>query len=101
MVYAFLDKKFKLNGIANEPNYQLANELHKPINRKFTKRKVYSFLETIFWVLIQPICNHSVNITKESSTCAVDLFSKYAWVVPIKDKKGNSIVDAFKKILSN
>ena len=32
--------------------------------------------------------------------CAIDLFSKYAWVVPIKDKKGPSIVNAFKKIIS-
>ena len=28
---------------------------------------------------------------------AIDLFSKYAWVIPIKDKKGTSIVNAFKK----
>ena len=27
--------------------------------------------------------------------CAIDLFSKYAWVIPIKDKKGTSIVNAF------
>ena len=32
--------------------------------------------------------------------CAVDLFSKYAWVIPLKDKKGISIVNAFKKIIS-
>ena len=32
--------------------------------------------------------------------CAIDLFSKYAWVVPIIDKKGTSIVNAFKKIIS-
>ena len=31
--------------------------------------------------------------------CAIDLFSKYAWVVPLKDKKGTSIVNAFKKII--
>ena len=31
---------------------------------------------------------------------AIDLFSKYAWVIPIKDKKGTSIVNAFKKIVS-
>ena len=30
---------------------------------------------------------------------AIDIFSKYAWVVPLKDKKGVSIVDAFQKIL--
>ena len=32
--------------------------------------------------------------------CAIDLFSKYAWVVPLKDKKGISIVNAFQKIIS-
>ena len=32
--------------------------------------------------------------------CAIDLFNKYAWVIPIKDKKGTSIVNAFKKIIS-
>ena len=32
--------------------------------------------------------------------CAIDLFSKYAWVIPIKDKKGVSIVKAFQKIIS-
>ena len=32
--------------------------------------------------------------------CAIDLFGKYAWVVPLKDKKGTSIVIAFEKIIS-
>ena len=32
--------------------------------------------------------------------CAIDLFTKYAWVVPIQDKKGTSLVNAFKKIIS-
>ena len=31
--------------------------------------------------------------------CVIDIFSKYAWVVSLKDKKGNSIVNAFQKIL--
>ena len=31
--------------------------------------------------------------------CFIDIFSKYAWVVPLKDKKGISIVNAFQKIL--
>ena len=30
--------------------------------------------------------------------CAIDLFSKYVWVVPTKDKKGTSIVNAFKNL---
>ena len=29
--------------------------------------------------------------------CTIDLFRKYAWVIPIKDKKGTSIVNAFQK----
>ena len=33
-------------------------------------------------------------------SCAIDLFSKYAWAIPIKDKKGTSIVNALKKIIS-
>ena len=31
--------------------------------------------------------------------CTIDLFSKYAWVIPIKDKKGVTITNAFQKIL--
>ena len=33
--------------------------------------------------------------------CVMDIFSKYAWVVPLKDKKGVSIVNAFQSILKN
>ena len=33
--------------------------------------------------------------------CVNDIFSKYAWVVPLKDKKGISIVAAFQSILKN
>ena len=42
MIYKFFDKKSKGSGITNESNYQLANELHKPIIKKLKKRKVYS-----------------------------------------------------------
>ena len=30
--------------------------------------------------------------------CVIDIYSKYAWVVPLKDKKGISIVNAFQSI---
>ena len=33
------------------------------------------------------------------SLCVIDIFSKYAWVVPLKDKKGISIVKVFQIIL--
>ena len=105
MVYNFFDKKSaSLNkssgsGIANEPNYQLANELHKPIIRKFKKIRVdLSFRDNI-WGADLPDMQSLSKYNKENKylLCAIDLFSKYAWVVPIKDKKGTSIVNPFKK----
>ena len=52
MVYKFFGKKSSGNGIVNEPNYQLTNELHKPITRKLKKEKFIHLLETVFGVLI-------------------------------------------------
>ena len=55
MVYKFFDKKsallnkFSGSGIANKSNYQLTNELHKLIIRKFKKRKVYSYFRDNIW----------------------------------------------------
>ena len=108
MVYKFFDKKptsldkSKQSGIINEPNYQLANELHKLIIRKFKKRKVYSsFRDNIWGVYLAHMQSSSkYNRGIKYLLCVVDLFSKYSWVVPIKDKKGTSIVNTFKKIIS-
>ena len=52
MVCKFFDKKSSGSGVDTEPNYQLTNELHKQIIRKFKRRKVFHRLETIFGVLI-------------------------------------------------
>ena len=99
MVHKLFDKKFKGSSIVNEPNYQLANELHKPIIRKFKKRKVYSSFRDNIWGVdladMQSLSKYNKGI--KYLLCAIDLFSKYACVVPIKDKKGTSIVNAFKK----
>ena len=49
MVYKFFDKKSSGSGITSEPNYQLADEIHKPIIRKFIKKeKFIHHLETTF-----------------------------------------------------
>ena len=103
MVYKFFDKKSKGSGIvANEPNYQLENELHKPIIRKFKKRKGYSVFRDNIWGVdladMQSLSKYNKGI--KYLLCIIDLFSKYTWVVPIKDKKGTSIVNAFKKLIS-
>ena len=80
----------------------MANELHKPIIKKFKKRKIYlSFRDSIWGVDLadmQPLSKYNKEI--KYLLCAIDFFSKYVWVIPIKDKKGTSIVNAFKKIIS-
>ena len=49
MVYKFFDKKSSGSGVATEPNYQLANELHKQIIRKSKRRKIYSSFKDNIW----------------------------------------------------
>ena len=46
MVYKIFDKKSKGSGITDESNYQLTNELHKPITKKFNKKKCILHLKT-------------------------------------------------------
>ena len=49
MVYKFFDKKYSGSGIINGSNYQLVNQLHKPIIKKFKKRKLYSSFRDNIW----------------------------------------------------
>ena len=88
MVYKFFDKKSSGSGITNEFNYQSANELHKPITKKFKKRKVYSSFKDNIWGadLADMQSLSKFNKGFKYLLCAIALFSKYAWVVPIKDK---------------
>ena len=99
MVYKFFDKKSSESGFVNEPNYQLANELDKPIIRKCKKRKVYSSFRDNIWGVdladMQSLSKYNKGI--KYLLCAIDLFSKYVWVVPLKDKKETSIVNVFQK----
>ena len=103
MVYKFFDKKSKVSGV-NMPlefNKQLTEELRKPFIRKFKKRKVYSgFKDNIGRVDLDEMQLIS-NLNKgfRFLLCVIDIFSKYAWVIPLKDKKGVSIADTFQKIL--
>ena len=112
MVYKFFDKKSQGGGrplssasqIANnKENIQLADELHKPIIRKFKKRKVYSSFRDNIWGadLADMQLLSKFNKGFRFFLCAIDIFSKFAWVIPLKDKKGVSIVNEFQKILDD
>ena len=111
MVYKFFDKKTKGSGVtpANKSaiksipqNEQLAEELHKPIIRKFKKREVYSAFKDNIWTadLVDMQLISKFNRRFRYLLCVIDICSKYAWIVPLKDKKGVSIVNAFQSILN-
>ena len=102
MVYKFFDKKSSGSGVAIEPNYQLASELHRQDFRKFKRRKVYSSFSDNSWGVdladMQSLSKYNKGI--KYLLCEIDLLSKYLWVVPLKDKRGISIVNAFQKVIS-
>ena len=99
MVYKFFDKKSTGSGIASFSI--LANERCKPVIRKFNKRKVYSQFKDNIWgvdlAYMQSLSRKNKGI--KYLLCAIDLYIKYAFVIPLKDKKGISIVNAFNKII--
>ena len=102
MVYKFFDSKVSGSGAKLIPkNEQLAEELHKPIIRKFEKRKVYSTFKDNIWGLdladMQLLSKYNKGI--RFLLCVIDIFRKYAWVAPLKDKKVISTVKAFQNIL--
>ena len=121
MVYKFFDKKAtaepsakhvmgsgvkKLKDTAKPSSLErsssiLADELHKPVIKKINKRKVYSQFKDNIWGVdladMQSLSKKSKGI--KYLLCAIDLFGKHAFVVPLKDKKGISIVNAFDKII--
>ena len=104
MVYKFFDKTSTPSGVVNneiKQNLQLAEELHKPIIRKFKKGKVYSEFKDNIWGadLADMQLKSKFNKGFIFLFCVIDNFSKYARVVPLKDKKGISIVNGFQKIL--
>ena len=71
------------------------------IIKKFNKRKVYSQFKDNIWGVdlaeMQSLSRKNKGI--KYLLCAIDLYSKYAFVIPLKDKKGISIVNVFNKII--
>ena len=90
MVYKFFDKKSKGRGVNREikQNEQLADELHKPITKKFKRRKVYFSFKVNNWSTdladMQLIIKFNEVIT--FLLCAIATFSKYPWIVTLKYK---------------
>ena len=80
---------------------ELAEELHKLIIKNFNKRKVHSPFTDNIWgadVADMQLIN-KFNKGFRFLLCVIDIYSKYAWVIPLKDKKAITIINAFQNIL--
>ena len=82
-------------------NEQLAEKLRKAVTKRFKKRKVYArFKENICAAdLAEMESLSSNNENVKYLLCVVDLFTIYAWVNPLKDKKGKTVPNIFIEIV--
>ena len=82
-------------------NEQLAEELHKPVTKKFKSRKFYARFKDDIWTAdladMKSLSSHNKNV--EYLSC-VDVFTRYTWVKSLKDKKGKTVYNACIKIVN-
>ena len=103
MVYNVFDSKSVGSGINKKKSKPLilADELHKAVIRKFKKRKVYSQFKDNIWGVdladMQSLSRKNKGI--RYFLCAIDLYSKYVFVIPLENKKGISVTNGFNKII--
>ena len=78
---------------------KLAEELHKPIKRKFNKRRVFVNGIDKIWAgdLADMRAFSKYNDGVTFLLLVIDIFSKYGWVVPLKNKEGKNCRRSIKK----
>ena len=78
------------------------NKLNKPVTKKFKRSNVYSRLKDNIWVAdlaeMESLSSKDKNI--KYLLRVTDVFFKYAWVKPLKDKAGTTVLDAFIEIIN-
>ena len=79
---------------------ELAEELHKPVNRKYKKRRVYARGVDKIWAadLVDMSAFKKFNKGVKYLLTVIDVFSKYGWIVPLKNKTGWEVAKALKQI---
>ena len=86
--------------MSSDWSQQLADELHKPITKNFSKRKVISNGIDKIWAadLVEMQMFSKWNNGIKYLLMVIDVFSKYGWIAPLKDKKTESVSKAFNEI---
>ena len=87
-------------GINKKKASSLAEELHKPIKRKFKKRRVLVNGIDKIWAadLVDMQAFSKLNRGVKYLLAVIDILSKYGWLIPLKDKTGKSVASALKTI---
>ena len=98
MVYKLFNKETCSRIIVNE---QLAEELHKPVIKKFKRSKVSARFKDNIWAVdlaeIESLSSKNKNV--KYLLCVTDLFTRYEWVKPLKSK-AKTVLDAFIEIVN-
>ena len=83
-------------------NEQLTEELHKPVIKKFKRRKVYARFKDNIWAadLAEMESLPSKNKNVKYLLSAINALSKYAWVKPLKDTKGKTVISTFIELVN-
>ena len=104
MTYIFFDQKTASGAVQKEimQNEELAKELCKQIIRKFEKRKVHSFFIDNIWGADLADIQLISKFDKEFKFLlyVIDIYSKYIWGIPLKEKKSITITNTFLKKLN-
>ena len=99
MVCKYFDKE---TGLGASVNQELAEQLHKPAIKKFKISKVCAGFNDTIWAayLAEMKSLTSFNRGFNYLSCVVDVFTKYAWVKALEDKKAKTVLHGFIEIVN-
>ena len=98
LVRSIIGLKHRL-GLGIHWTNQLANELHKPMRRRFDKRAVFAKEVDDIWIadLVDMSSFSRSNKGYKYLLTVIDVFSKYGWIIPLKTKPGKEVA-AFRNL---
>lgn len=96
--YGHTTPKAARNWLQGQKTYTI----HRPVRKNFLRRKTYAkAIDDLFQADLVDLSNISLhNDSHRYLLTCIDVLSKYAWAIPLKDKRGSTLTKAFEKIFS-